>query len=292
MRWWLVVMVVVAGAGCGRRSAPATIAASPAERGVMRGLEVWSWVVSDARVARWSRPAQPGDEPRETVKVTDDREDIEGLLGPFEAREGVIEAGARERLREAGLRALTVPVEALDGVEARARLSGPVRRQWLGELSRYTEVYRGPGWDGPRAVGMGSGAAALTAGRLDLVLRTWAMPGNAGPVLWVEMSPRFTGRDGEERMLADAGAAFEMERDMALVLIAESPGKRWNESVDAEADEGRGVGDAAGWMGPEVRAGTAWETMMATAGTSESARVRVVLVLVPRLPERFELIAR
>ncbi|MBL9032798.1 MAG: hypothetical protein JNM80_13975 [Phycisphaerae bacterium] len=284
----LAILAALCLASCGHRRPAPPAAASPAVTSANRGLEVWSWIVSDTRRARWARTPQPGDGTPATPPVTirDNRDDIESILAPYESAPTPLDDATRARLRDAGLRVLSVPLGDLDRLEARARLAGPVRHQYLGEVARSTSVYRGPSWDSPRALAVASSLVALAPGRLDLALRAWATPADAGPVLWVELAPRFVDSPGSERTLADAGAAFALDRDHALVLVPDRPSARWNHSAAAPEP------DALGGTGPQPDHATVWETMLATPPAADAARVRVVLVLVPRLPARFELLAR
>src|ERR1700690_2248719 len=66
---------------------PSATSARPAVRGADRGLEIWTWAVSDPRRQPAAPAGNPGDDPSapspRSIVISDDGTDIESLLSPY-----------------------------------------------------------------------------------------------------------------------------------------------------------------------------------------------------------------
>jgi hypothetical protein len=303
--------------------------ASPAVRGAGSGLEVWWWVVSDPRIQRRIEPevkprklpppgslvkksAPPDDllsrDPKETREeeppelegpprpkylVYDDKRDLEEVLAPYADREVPLSVETIQRWRASGLRIYAVPQDALSELETRLRLVGPVQRQWLGELPVWTDVAQGPWDEQGMTVEIAGDTVRLGPGRLRMLARAWTAPiqGDEGPrpSLRLELVPQHEPWQSEqEKLMLDAGLGKPDERrglpierlsvgaslttDDALVIVPMDAPEQLN--LAPFKDPPRTFGQA----------------MLSRPATETTARARAVLVILPRIAERFDLL--
>lgn len=229
---------------------------------------------------------------------------------------------AVELWRKNGFRVLEVPVDRLEELRESLPTIGPRHREWLGLLPEWVEVVKGAQLEPDRPVELDSGAVRLGPGRLRLVSRCWAMPsvgaqpdGSAtGAVLKLEIMPELEMREpgGAEtlaRLLESPeaqpraglrGIAFDRlllgmvcSGSSAIVIVPEDPGLDWA-AERAARPERAGEGAAGVTFGPRApTVPTLGELMLTSLALPESVGdARIVVVLVPRVPERFELLPR
>lgn len=246
---------------------------------------------------------------------------LAAVLGEFGPPAGA-GAGQVSRWRENGLRVVEVPLDRLDGVRAQLPTIGPINREWLGMLPEWVEVVRGPTLPGEKAIRLDSGVVALGPGRLRMLARCWAMPdapgsnggegAGVGSLLRVELMPELRmprqshddsiGALFEEpttdREPGVRGIAFDRlvlgcaaSGESAILIVAESADADWSEPAP-----GRPESDAEGVsvFGPQALATPTLGDVLLTNLTApeESGDARVVVVLVPRVPERFGVLPR
>lgn len=308
--------------GCARwRHKPVAAApptGSPVVRGASSGLELWWWVVTDVRIVRAPGPTQkakPGEPPPPPAfKIAESGESIEHVLAPYLSRPVPLSSELKERWRASGLRAVCVPVQDLESLETSLRLTGPVQRQWLGELSAWTDVIRGPQFDSSRIVMLGQQPEELSPGRLRMMARCWTYPivaaaGSPGAALRIELVPQFepaisehsrlqdaalghTGQEHQGRMFEELQAGLSIDTRLgqpdAILIIPDRPDSDWTKPTDPDLGSGQ---DGDSGPNPELPP-TLGETMLAVPAAKESPRARAVIILIPRLPERFELLGR
>jgi hypothetical protein len=291
---------------------------------------VWYWVVSDQRVERRIEseikprklpPARPGSEksaaaddftarrqergvaeemapelqgpPAPAFIVEDGKRDLEEVLLTYADRPVHLPADVVQRWARSGLRVYAVPRAEVESVEGQLRLVGAVQRQWLGEMPAWTEIAEGPWEEGGLAVEVAGDRVRLEPGRVRLLARAWTAP-IAGPEgarasLRVELVPQHEPSQTEQqRMLMAAGLSkgdeargLAIERlglgesltsDDALVIVP----------VDAAQPENlRPFQDSPRTLG---------QAMLTRGATETTARARAVIVLLPHIAERFELI--
>lgn len=325
MRWAVmaarVLCVVALGAAvsCARKpraGVPAVPAGSPVVRGAESGLELWWWVVTDQRVVADPAPepeSKPGKPPPKPVFVINEPGmTLEQGLAPYLARPTAFTEATVKLWRSHGLRIVSVPVADLEKLQRSLRLTGPVHKQWFGQLADWTDVVRGPEASSTRVIMVGDKPEELRPGRLRLMARCWMYPvasmaGAPAAGLRLELVPQFepaasersrlqlstARRDGDGNVDFPsllAGLSIEKltgEPD-AILIVPDAPGADWSKT-EAEQTE----------AGPEVdMPPTIGEAMLAALpmrndkGTAVSARSRAVVILIPRLPERFELLGR
>ncbi|MFM9997227.1 MAG: hypothetical protein ACKVU4_15670 [Phycisphaerales bacterium] len=312
---------VVFMSGCGggsRGSAAVTDAASPVVRGARSGLELWSWVVTDARSTSGLRaprdesgppgPPDPGTEvkpPPPRVEIVDLKYDVAEVLAPYIERPVPMAAEERARWFAAGLRVVSVPLADLDRVQAHLRTAGPVQRQWLGEKPDWFDAVSGPAFSRQRQVEAPFGPATLEPGNLRLMLRCWLTPdwsgseASSGPgaALRVELTPEHrphaaapaslrAAGDPRDTLMPHLAAHLLMRHEEALLIIPESPDVEWFGPRDARAAAQPSIGPAP------PRLPTIGELMLtADADSGTGRRARVIIVLIPRVPDRFRLSA-
>lgn len=279
---------------------PQTSVDSPAmgERApvVEPGLEVVNWVTSadDLKVAA-------------TLASCD--EIIPGLSST-----------SRELWQNNGLRLFSIPVDRLKDVEAALAGSGSVHRQWLGQALVWTSLVSGPSFAGDVTLATDQDALRLPPGAMRLLTRCWIEP-SAPPLsgsppspdeatparLRIELTPQFRERrHAEGDLLASAsisplndGLVFSRlsitlaaPPGVALILVGENPAADWKRGPGESADQ-----PAAASVGPRVL--TVGEAMLvgdasalpAIEGPTPPARFRSIVLLLPRVPERFSLMS-
>ncbi len=271
-------------------------AGAPVVRGTEAGLEVRLWVV----------------------------ENRSGVLGGGlrEFDPPTLTAGAIEAWRQNGFRVLEVPIDRLDELRAGLPTIGPIHQEWMGLLPEWVEVVKGTELKGQREVRFENGSGVIGPGRLRLLTRCWAVPvvgalpegDGAGALLRLEVMPQlgrmqrsdrdalgqWLGTEHESVRTGARGLAFTRLRlgvvssgGNAIVIVPEDPDYAW----DAEADgrpESESEARQRAVVGPRMQTHpTLGELMLTNLALAETpGDARVVVVLVPRVPERFELLPR
>jgi hypothetical protein len=298
--------------------------ASPAVRGAESGVELRWWVLPDdgdviarALSGYESRPL-PIDPPvRQLWRANGLRlvavpvADLPALQARFQS--------LRSEVLVADLRAAGIVESDLTRVAATmAPTASASQEQWLGEVPRWTDAVRGPTTSRRTVIKMDSGLLPLGPGRLRLLLRAWAVPMQIGAEraaagLRLELAPQFeeTRNRLEDPELAlspplaveDQGLVLSrlvmgmtLDGGDALVIVPDRPGTDWA----AIAEGGPAVpAPEADIFGPPAPEGvTLGEAMLSSEGIGPlggaSARaprpVKAVIVLIPRVPDRFALV--
>ena len=296
----LAVGVTIALGGCAGSGGSSSIlddASAPVVRGAEAGLETRLWVV----------------------------ENRSGVLGGALREFGppaTVGAGEVALWQRNGFRVLEVPLDRLEGLRAGLPTIGPLHREWLGLLPEWVEVVRGAELSGQQPVRMDTGSAVLGPGRLRLMTRCWAMPSlgaiskgdGAGALLHIEVMPqlgmtaqregdalrRWLGTEHESARTSVRGMAFERLRlgvvsagGSAIVIVPEDPDVDWNAEAAGRPESGFEAQQRA-VVGPQMLTmPTLGDLMLSSLALPETAGdARVVVVLVPRVPERFELLPR
>ncbi len=273
--------------GCAGSPKVATepVSAQLGVRGAEAGLEMHWWIVSG------------------------DGGSVGAALHRYVDRPIPVPEAMRERWRLSGLRLVSVPLAELESVSRELPLAGPVERQWLGQRPAWTDAVRGPHLPHGILLSLDSGDVMLEPGRLRLLARCWAMPLPAGEEsvaagLRLELAPQHALMERpESRIEVDSGlrprARTEDEGMIfhrlvlemiavdgeALLIVPEAPGVDWN--LVPSGDVSR-PGPAAG--PPLTPTPTLGEAMLSLPGVEASRGARAIIVLVPRTPEKFELI--
>jgi hypothetical protein len=284
----------------------------PSVVGAERGLEVWSWIVADAAPRHGATPMDaPGREPIEDAfslpppvfTIIDDRLTIETALGPFLDRPVPLPDSVRFRWHAAGMRLVSVPVSELPRIQSALRIVGPTQRQWLGEAPMWTDLVRG-GSAPAREVVTDEGLTRLQAGRLQLFGRAWITPDPDGlradvlpsAALRLELVPQLQPQLTEpQRLLAAAGRTtvdgivkgrvfpslslgMYLSGGDAIVIVPDAPSRDWSTDDDE-------------LMMVDLRQSmqSLGEALLVNPASRGKPRTRAILVLIPHVPEHFEL---
>jgi hypothetical protein len=244
--------------------------------------------------------------PEPIVYTFDDgRPDIEDVLGPYLQRPVPLPEETLERWRASGLRAISVPREDLEGLEQRLRLAGPVNRQWLGQVTTWSDIAQGPWRPDRSTVKVEEQDVQLAPGRLRLSMRCWSIPpedGSDSGVLRLELTPELEPyRTDQDRLLVAAGLAppresapapFErlrltatLQSGDAILILPERTGVSWAEPRQPDPS-------ALGGPPPMPDNPSLGEAMLERPLSDRGARARAVLVLIPTPGERFQLLGR
>jgi hypothetical protein len=249
-----------------------------------KGLELRWWVVSD----RYA--------------------DVARTLAPYEANPIPADPQAVARWDRSGLRIVAVPLDKLTEVRDALPRVGKTNRQWLGESPLWVDAVNGPDLDRPWTVVLDRATTELSPGQLSLLVRDWLVPrmteDGALASLRVELLPRHNSRTPINRRIDEAlqpGAprfesttfdelrlTLDVSSTMALLIVPESPSVRWSLVPEPDA----AVDDAEVSFGPSTPAyPTIGSVMLTNSPANLGATVnKAIIVLIPRLPERFELI--
>jgi hypothetical protein len=296
-------------------AAAAPTRVSPVVRGSGAGLETWYWVVSDQRIARHVTSDKPRPQPlpapgsgkplpdtsaldvegppAPAYSVLDEKRDIEEVLAPYADRPVPIPDDVRRTWAASGLRLYAVPRADLEKLESRLRLVAPVQRQWLGEVPSWTNLADGPASEGAMALYIAGDTVRMDSGRLRLLGRAWSAPlptpTGPAPSLRLELVPEHEPAQSEqERLMISAGLAKAEQRGVRFERLATG--------VSLTSDDALVIVPTAR-PGPEdpvapfrVRPRSLGEAMLTWEGTETTARARAVIVLLPHIAERFELL--
>ncbi len=201
--------------------------------------------------------------------------------------------------RANGLAVASVSAEDVPDLLASVRTVGPRQTQWLGMLHEWSVLASGPPLASDSGAELDAGTLELGAGRLRLLGRAWPLPpapGGDRPRLRVDLAPQFveagpSDRDPQEFVNAprlsrdeDAGPVYHR---LELELVAEG-----EEAFVVFADEPPAPQATDDGVGPPLpdfpRLG---RMLLGGAPGSHESEMRLVLVLVPRTPTRFGVLA-
>jgi hypothetical protein len=173
-------------------------------------------------------------------------------------------------------------------------------------------VVRGPESDSARVIMVGDKPEELRPGRLRLMARCWVYPvaGSAGAPaagLRLELVPQFEPAAAERSRLQIvrprgnetvdfpsllAGVSIERlgEEPDAIVIVPDAPKADWSKGGEEEPAETGPEMDMPPTIGEAMLAALPVRSEKPARGVT--ARSRAVIILIPRLPERFELLGR
>lgn len=289
MRPPLRILLVVLTALCGcatpaRQEVEPTLSEDASASPVVnadQGLEVRWWVISDRRG------------------------DLARVLAPYADRPTPADNETLARWERSGLRLVAVPLSDLTAVRDALPKVGATNSQWLGEKASWIDALGGPTLERPWTVVLDDSPTKLPAGQIRLLLRAWIVPEfndeRTNAALHIELMPqhrvkvdeaqfddqllpvadRFQTRDIDSlRLIMDVGP-----RD-ALLVVPERPGLRWSDAPEISPD-------ADSPVGPTPTYPTLGAAMLTSspAGLGRSVN-KAIIVLIPRIPDRFELTAR
>lgn len=271
---------------------------SPVVRGADAGLEARLWAIQ----------VRPGL--------------LAAVLGEFGPPTGADETQVA-RWQQNGMRVVEVPLERLDWVHAQLPTIGTRNREWLGMLPEWVQVLNGAPLPTERPIRLDSGKVSLGPGRLRMMARCWAMPiprpapdtdphAGVGTVLRVELMPelRMPRRAHDESlgMLFEdvvssgepgaRGIAFDRlllgwqaTGTHALVIVAENADADWSDPAPRRPES---TAQEAQVYGPPAAVVPTLGELMLTNLTAPdmTGDARVMIVLVPRVPQRFGVLPR
>lgn len=187
---------------------------------------------------------------------------IAELLGRHLDDEVAIDPRTRALWQSNGLRIVAVPVEALDALRQLLPQSGGVQRQWLGQVSEWTDVVQGTPWHDLQPVDMDNGRLTLGPGRIRMLIRCWTMPvpapeasGEIRSAMRAELllqhqePPRpdtsaLYSRPTDVTNPLEQGLAFQrlaatltLPPDVAVLIIPEAPQVDWRAMAKVPADQ-------------------------------------------------------
>lgn len=250
-------------------------------------------------------------------------DDTDGAVGKAlarYARDEPAEQPTLRRWRAEGLRFVRVPEEELRSLQEDAPPITQWRRTWFGVAPRWTEVFRGRRAGGDVPLIIDGRQRELERGVLRFLARCWPAPAPGGGVhLRLELAlqlhrvgpatpdqvfsgPRRTSPEEEGRIFHELTLETTLREGEMLAITAEHPGVEWGEPREQARDEGpldeRLAPEPTPVARPDQapgpagrRAMTLGEAMLsATREQTKIAPGRVVILLVPRTEEEYNLL--
>lgn len=301
--------------GCGSSSGNETASSAAKPSGASGKVEVKADESPD------QKPAAIADGLETLWWIADDSGGAVGRkLAAYVGNKPALDDAELARLRAMGLRAVVVPLKELDGLRASMTAAGQTQRRWLGQLPDWTVLVQGLNYPQGLVAMVGKSKVELDPGRLRWLVRAWTTPvtrmegseQRIGAALHAELVPqmeettpryerlleqaakdgkltlRSTGPERDGLMIESARITLEMETSDAVVLVPESPEVDWLAEVEPSDRTGRSAAASGPTPGATITLGEA----MLSQDTAAGGRVKVVVALIPRLPERFRLIGR
>lgn len=267
--------------------------AEPAVVGAEAGLEVQVWIVEDDALG------------------------FAYALADHEQRARGVPDGVASVWRANGIRIVPVPLNELDSLRATFRRAGLSERRWHGLAGQWTPVVEGPRLGGRTALALDSGILSLNRGRLRLLGRCWLAPDLqqepeheddpfVRAVMRIELLPQHAEQrrrseldavlNPDQRPPEDEGLLFRRflaelpaRKGQAYLLVPEDPRTDWATMLKEDADDAEDTTDV-GPLDPGLP--TLGEAMLTSRVAPEDAPTRrMVVVLLPRVPDRFELLS-
>jgi hypothetical protein len=301
-------------AGCAHQK-PKPAPTSAGERGPAVGVDLCWFIVDDDP---FDDHLRTGEAPRGLPANTRPLADV---MSEYANRVIPVTPATRALWRANGLRLISVPRREFDRVKDSLRLVGAVQQQQVGESARWLDVAPSPSWSGNESVMMDDGPITLGPGRLRVLMRCWAAPasplanaeiaadparrlesGAVAGAIQLEMVPQHVGTASREDIAAllkpkprieDEGVMFSrllleasLTTDDLLLVVPERPEAEWRPE-NAAATPG------AHPMGPAVPSSpTLGELMLTDLASGGHRNARMVLVVAPSPPKRFNLLAQ
>ncbi|UCD76436.1 MAG: hypothetical protein JSV91_05820 [Phycisphaerales bacterium] len=289
-RYIPLLIVVTALSGCASDQKPATDSPATGPDEVLRqlvntdnGLELLKWL------------------------VVDDSQTIGGALLRH-AGGSPLEEEQNDRLRRNGFRFLRVPLDSLEALPADLGGTTLNLRAWHGQVYDWREVESAPVGPGGEAVAVDGRIRRFGRGRLMLLARSWTMPMEDGPRLYLQLRVGFRRPGGaalrqlleqtpSDEFLPSLNLEICLETGYAYVLTCESPTISWDEPVGNEgkpndaaamtaasstrARHSDRIGPGDG-IGPEVAPPVTVGRRLLTPPQEQGRRA--ILLFVPRIP--------
>lgn len=299
-------------------------ALSAAVVGKQSGVEIQWWVVEDpeslvgAALAKYAEIGGTG-AAHPAPAETEQRDEVAHALSSIDARD--FDEQTRALWWANGLRVLRVPIDDLGAVKSRLDAGTVGHTQWLGLLPTWTQVVSGPDFNGRRAIQLDSGEGGrlvLDGGRMRLLARCWTAPsGDGTPTIRVELVPQHVEPNATKRRdlaalesrpwsIEDEGLVFTRLRAgwsadgrVAYLIVPESPATDWAK-VSERAERSTAAREREQNIAEATRVGpfagsipSVGEAMLTSALSDPEGKIgkRIVIVIVPRLPEKYDLIA-
>lgn len=266
---------------------------------------------SNASSTARTQQVDPGLEVMIWLTDADDRTVSDALARDPDSVPPEVDAKALARWHSSGLRLLHIPARDLPArlLAALPAQATGVDKNWLGQAYAWTPLVTGPSFTNGTPVSTDQGPRKLDAGTLRLLMRCWLAPGGEGSglgvgggdgvpaVLRVELIPQHMhSRNTLEPLLRPTdisalgqGEVFERltltmaaRPGEAMVIVGEAPEAEW--SSPGSAPDGPRVPT----LGEAMLLGGASQ-VREQAGPSIPGRTRMIVLLVPRVPERFSL---
>ncbi|MBX3361991.1 MAG: hypothetical protein KF912_02390 [Phycisphaeraceae bacterium] len=292
--------------------------------GNQSGIEIQWWVVDDpesligAALAKYAerRGVETGQPALSQMDTPTAGTDLASPVAPLDLSEQT-----RSLWWANGLRILRVPIDDLGAVKSRLDAGTVGHTQWLGLLPTWTQVVSGPDFNGRRAIQLDSGEGGrlvLDGGRMRLLARCWTAPsGDGTPTIRVELVPQHVEPNATKRRelaalesrpwsIEDDGLVFTRLRAgwsadgrVAYLIVPESPATDWTK-VSERAERSAAAREREQNIAEATRVGpfagtipSVGEAMLTSALSDPDGKIgkRIVIVIVPRLPEKYDLIA-
>lgn len=308
----IVSLLHACGSSTPADSAPSPTAAAleQMQQSAQYGLEARWWVVDDTDGVLARRLTEASNSIAAPLTSGEDS----NAMAPSPA----LAPDDLQRLKNLGFRAFVLNADQAMDLQARTPGAAPIQRRWMGQVSTWSVLVRGRE-RGPTQVEFPDGMLDLSPGRLRMLVRAWFVPDAASQesqparaVLRVEVVPQHEdgGRETGSAVLADdlgrpapiesntierEGILFQrallsasLADGQALVLVPEGPNVDWS-AIGQPSDGGPRTGLETSGPAP-ARPPSLGELTLSDIELGRAPRLKIVLVLVAKVPPRFSLL--
>jgi hypothetical protein len=200
-----------------------------------------------------------------------------------------------EMLRRNGLRLRRVPLAHLEDLMQQLGGASMSVDSWFGQAYQWQIIATAPIRPQPTGVAIDGRTRRFVGGRMELMFRGWTVPMEEGPVMLLELLPRYNRsrasrldqmlrrRVFEGELFTSMNVELLMEPGWAYLLMFESPSVIWagqDDSSSAATGSPRSIPSA----GPEAVAPLTVGEILLREDTFPPHRQ--VLLFVPRIPPR------
>lgn len=287
--FWLIVAWTLAGCAT---TPPEERSGLPSVRTGDSGIQMLTWVIPDDPVA------------------------IAHAFSPYETRPLPADEVELATWASNGLRVLSVPAGDIPSLRRFLTLRGSEQHQWLGYKPSWIDIVSGPRFNSPRAVNFDTGRITLEPGRIRLLARAWSVPllerardGEGVPAgIRIDLVPQLhRPEDSRHRLLVEMGLEESLSiqeqghvfdrmllsllvtGDDAIIILPESPYVRWEDLRRSEPEEATTPGTIVRWP-YHLDAPSLGELMLRRGEETGRPAARAVIVLIPHLPETYQLL--
>jgi len=220
-----------------------------------------------------------------------------------------VDPAIQDRWRENGLRLIKAPIDDLGAIRSALPVVGRVDRHWLGQSPRWIELLQGEAIAENARVLQDGRPSGFAQGRMRLLGRAWTSPSPRGPMIRADLAlqhvpandvrlhtadpmavTRRIAAEARGSVLTELTANAQLEPGYAYLIVPEDPSRTWLAGGSMTPAPLFNWGEIAGPPAPPMP--TIGQALLTGAPLHAGrADLRAVVILVPRVPTEFTLLA-